>query len=370
MSTNISTEAINDSFGQLLHIDGGPEAAEKNVYSALGVATALKLGTVSASVGNIKFNGSTISTTNTNGSLILSPNGTGQVAIDRVLITGGSIAGISDLAIADGGTGASTAADARLNLGLGSMALQAANSVAITGGSISGVTFSGSFSGLTLLSSTTVTGVTTVNGGNLRLSGNALTSTNTNGDIALSPDNAGVVYTDNLQFDGNTISSRNTDGPINLTPNGTGSVVVSKADINGGTVDATVLGGTTPAAATGTDVRATASLGYATGAGGTVTQITSKTTGVTLNKLCGQIVTHNENMSSNTVKVFTVTNSLVGANDVVVVHRASGGTGGEYGVGVDAVAAGSFNVRIFNQGAGALAEALTLNFAVIKGVIA
>jgi hypothetical protein len=53
-------------------------------------------------------------------------------------ITGGSIAGITDLAVADGGTGASTASGARTNLGLGSIATQSAGNVAITGGSVQG----------------------------------------------------------------------------------------------------------------------------------------------------------------------------------------------------------------------------------------
>ena len=71
-----------------------------------------------------------------------------QQNANSVAITGGTITGITPLALVDGGTGAATAAGARTNLGLasgatttvGTMAVQNATSVAITGGSITGIT--------------------------------------------------------------------------------------------------------------------------------------------------------------------------------------------------------------------------------------
>lgn len=69
--------------------------------------------------------------------------GLGDMALQNasnVAITGGSVVGITDITVADGGTGASDAPTARTNLGLGTIATQNSNSVSITGGSVAGIT--------------------------------------------------------------------------------------------------------------------------------------------------------------------------------------------------------------------------------------
>jgi hypothetical protein len=62
----------------------------------------------------------------------------------------------------------------------------------------------------------------------------------------------GDLDVDNLNINGNSIISTNTDGNIALTPNGTGEVDISKVDIDGGTIDGTVIGGASAAAISGT----------------------------------------------------------------------------------------------------------------------
>ena len=112
--------------------------------------------TSSASIDNIRISGNTVSSVDTNGNIILSPNGNGIVTTD-----------------------------------------------------------------------------------NLGLYGNILSSTNTDGDIIFAPNGNGIVRTDNLGFDGNTISSINVGGHITLNPNSTGNVGINttspsaKLDIRG-----------------------------------------------------------------------------------------------------------------------------------------
>lgn len=110
--------------------------------------------------------------------------------------------------------------------------------------------------------------------------------------------------------------------------------------------------------------------GYESGAGGTVSQATSKSTGVTLNKLSGAITMDAATLNAGTAVGFTLTNSTIAAADLVLVNIKSGATADSYNVDVDAVAAGSCRISIRNHTAGNLSEAVVLSFAVIKGVAA
>ncbi len=113
----------------------------------------------------------------------------------------------------------------------------------------------------------------------------------------------------------------------------------------------------------------TVGVGYATGAGGAITQLTSKATGVTLNKVTGAITMNNAALAGGAEVAFTLTDSAIAATDVVVVSIKSGGTSAAYGTSVTATAAGSCEITLSNLTAGSLSEAVILNFVVIKGAI-
>ncbi len=110
----------------------------------------------------------------------------------------------------------------------------------------------------------------------------------------------------------------------------------------------------------------TAGIGYITGAGGTVTQGTSRTTGVTINKISGAITLVSA-AGSTTAATFTVTNSTVAATDTVIVSQKSGTD--RYDLCVTAVAAGSFDIT-FRTFSGTTTEQPVFNFVVFKGVSA
>jgi hypothetical protein len=279
MPTNLTGSKIKDTYSQLLHVDGGPAASEKVVYSGTGVATALSVGTGSASVDNLKFDGNTISSTNTNGDINITPNGTGAVVIPTATFT-----------TLNAATFSTTAAAAHIDL--------------------TGATF-------------------TADG------------TDTNISITLVPKGTGKIVADGVGINGGVISTTTTNQNLTLSPNGTGEIV------------------------------ATSPFGYGgSGTGGTITQATSRTTGVTLNKLSGQITLFAATaISGHASNEFTLTNSFIGATDVVHVCFASGLTSAQYGVTVTAVSAGSCKVAVSNFSNSATpSDTPVLNFVVIKGV--
>lgn len=108
--------------------------------------------------------------------------------------------------------------------------------------------------------------------------------------------------------------------------------------------------------------------GYGTGAGGTVTQATSRTTGVTINKPCGSITLFSTTTTAGQVTTFTLTNSLIAATDVVSVSVKT--ATGVYFVNVTTVAAGSCNISVHTPAAVGSAEAPVINFAIVKAVAA
>ena len=149
---------------------------------------------------------------------------------------------------------------------------------------------------------------------------------------------------------------------------GTGSAVFA----NTPTLVTPVIG-----AATGTSlsttgnqvITSTGKHGYATGSGGVVTQLTDKTTAVTLSKSTGQITLAGAALAASTTVSFTLTNTVIEAGDILIMNHISGGTAGSYLLNAQS-AAGSASINVRNISLGSLSEAIVIAFAVIKAVSA
>ena len=109
-------------------------------------------------------------------------------------------------------------------------------------------------------------------------------------------------------------------------------------------------------------------LGYTAAAQGTVTQATSKSTAVTLNKPAGRITLNAASLGATTNVSFTFNNNLISTNDVLILNVAAGATAASYNLWVDSLSAGSAGITLRNTTAGALAEAVVINFALIHNV--
>jgi hypothetical protein len=142
-------------------------------------------------------------------------------------------------------------------------------------------------------------------------------------------------------------------------------VAFSDQIISGGTVDNSPIGATTPSSVAGTTVYASTEIGYAAGAQGAVTQLTSKSTGVTLNKSAGQITMDAASLAATTNVTFTLTNSVLSAKDVLILNVSGAATAGAYNCWVSSMAAGSATITLRNISGGSLSEAVVLNFVII-----
>ena len=115
---------------------------------------------------------------------------------------------------------------------------------------------------------------------------------------------------------------------------------------------------------------ATEEIGYAASAQGTVTQATSKSTAVTLDKSAGRITMNNASLATATNATFTLNNSLISANDTVILTISGGqATPGSYNVFANALTTGSVSITLRNISGGTLSEAVVINFCVIHGAV-
>lgn len=109
-------------------------------------------------------------------------------------------------------------------------------------------------------------------------------------------------------------------------------------------------------------------IGYSAAAQGTVTQLTSKSTAVTLNKSMGRITMNNASLATATNATFTLNNNVISANDTVILTISGGQTTpGSYNAFANALDTGTVSITLRNISGGSLSEAVVINFCVIHG---
>lgn len=274
----------------------------KDGTAAIAIADSTGAVTVSTllNADNLRLDGNTLSSTNSNGNVVIAPNGTGDVQLDAdtvrigdsnanatlttngtgdLIINTNSGTNSGSITIEDGvngniliatngtgqvqltgdldvatievtnlkakdGTASASIADSTGVMTIASSVLTTAD---INGGTIDGAVIGGSSAAAGTF--TTITG-TQVNSDNLRLDGNTISSTDTNGNIVVAPNGSGIttfnnyIKTGNLEvgqaaLGTNLIKATNTNGGIYLQANGTGLIFADASSIIAGNASAT-----------------------------------------------------------------------------------------------------------------------------------
>lgn len=109
----------------------------------------------------------------------------------------------------------------------------------------------------------------------------------------------------------------------------------------------------------------TGGLGFGTGSGGSVTQLTSKATAVTLNTPSGRIISAADSLAAGASATFILNNSVITSTDLMLCHLI-GVASSSYRVETLSTTTGSARIRITNLTGGALAESMAIGFALIK----
>jgi hypothetical protein len=178
-------------------------------------------------VDNLDLNGNTLSVTNTNGNLTLAANGTGFIDISTGVVK-----------IASTATATNTT----------SGALQVAGGASIAGALYVGGAISAESASFASINNTPIGNTTPSSGAftvldvdNIRIDGNAITSTNTNGDITLTPNGTGKLVLNNVYINGtsDTLAEFIYDTVGGAVTGGTGITVTNNDGANTSTVSIT-----------------------------------------------------------------------------------------------------------------------------------
>lgn len=152
------------------------------------------------------------------------------------------------------------------------------------------------------------------------------------------------------------ISHTAPDGMLNISQSGAGTIN-------------TLINNTVVQKVTTAGVRViSGGIGYGVGAGDAVTQLTSKSTGVTLNKSSGRVITHYAELAAGDIVSFTLLNNQIAGDDVLAISVTGGPNPDAYLIRARIFSGGAV-VSIVNQSGRALSDAIQFQFVVLKGAV-